>query len=100
MNKLILLLACFVTIAMGQEPRTPSPVTFATASIGHPLVECASLNGPIGPLKDCHLMNGATLDDLANEISKEQQRMRSEYAKMSERYFRCSGVFKEVPATK
>jgi hypothetical protein len=92
MRKLLFAFVCFASLAMGQQPPN-NPVMFTGASIGTALVECRSLNGPIGPLKDCRLVNGATLDQLANEVNQEQNRMKAAYAKMSERYFHCEGIY-------
>jgi hypothetical protein len=47
-----------------------------------------------GPMKNCHLTPGTTLDDLGNAIFQEQKRQQEAYATMSKRYFRCAGVLK------
>jgi hypothetical protein len=108
MKKILALSAILLasSLVSAQEPQhlsgSATGVLFGVnAPVGGMIFTCNHI-GTANQLFDCHLAAGATLDDLANEMVRENRVQQEAYARMSRRYFRCVGIIKsgeEKPAT-
>jgi hypothetical protein len=89
-----ILLASSLVSAQEPQPWSTTGIPFGVTTSNGATFTC-NQNGTAGPLVGCRLASGATLDDLANAMVREQRIQQEAYARMSRRYFRCVGIIKK-----